>query len=317
MTIMKKRVMTWTLVFALTAAVPAFGIFGIPSPDELLIWLVLRPMMHNNQRTMIANQLQELQKLVEQIQTAQTQLTQVRDAAQGLVGAITEPMAELAAPPTNLLHTARHWHSDFTGPAGDMVAAVTELSNGTPFSESWRDVLQQADTVSVADIQNIYQSGPNAADSAVATFVRQRAEGDRRLEYAGARADAGADLMQIRKATTGAIGRIGAGVDTDPATGGPNRSSSALAASDALGSLAQIRALIGIGRSRAIAATEEAADRFRREEVRREIETRRLAERAALEALWAAEEAARALGAAARIEAMYGGYRLHPFFAGN
>ena len=52
---MNKRGMTWALVIALTAAVPAFGIFGIPSPDELLIWLVLRPMMHGNQRAMIAN----------------------------------------------------------------------------------------------------------------------------------------------------------------------------------------------------------------------------------------------------------------------
>ena len=59
---MKKRVITWALVFALAAAVPAFGIFGIPSPEDLLIWFVLRPMMHGNQRTMIANQVQELQK---------------------------------------------------------------------------------------------------------------------------------------------------------------------------------------------------------------------------------------------------------------
>ena len=113
---MKKRVITWALVFALAAAVPAFGIFGIPSPEDPLIWFVLRPMMHGNQRAMIANQVQELQKLVEQLQTAQTQLTQVRDGAQGLVGAITDPMADLVAAPTDLLNTARDWHADFTGP---------------------------------------------------------------------------------------------------------------------------------------------------------------------------------------------------------
>ena len=209
---MKKRVMTWALVIALTAAVPAFGIFGIPSPDELLIWLVLRPMMHGNQRTMIANQLLELQKLVEQLQTAQQQLTQVRDAAQGLVGAITDPMADLVAVPTDWLNTARDWHSDFTGQAGDMVGSIRDLAdNGESFSRSWRDVLQEADTVTGADIRNIYQSGPNAADAAVATFERQRAEGDRRLAYAEARADAGADLMQIREATTGAIAASGRG----------------------------------------------------------------------------------------------------------
>ena len=236
---MNKRVMTWTLVFALAAAVPAFGIFGIPSPDELLIWFVLRPMMHGNQRTMIANQLLELQKLVEQLQTAQSQLTQVRNAAQGLVGAIADPMADLVAAPTDWLNTGRDWHSNFTGQAGDMVGSIHDLAdNGESFSQSWRDVLQVSDTVTGADIRNIYQSGPNAADSAVATFERQRAEGDRRLEYAAARADAGADLMQIREATTGAIRRIGERVDDDPDTGGPNRSASALTKGDVLASLA-------------------------------------------------------------------------------
>ena len=32
---MKKRVITWTLAFALLVSVPAFGIFGIPSPRRL------------------------------------------------------------------------------------------------------------------------------------------------------------------------------------------------------------------------------------------------------------------------------------------
>ena len=234
------------------------------------------------------------------------------------MGATTDPMAELAAVPTDLLNTGRDWHSDFSGQAGDMVGSIRDLaSNGESFSQSWRDVLQASDTVTGADIRDIYQSGPNAADSAVATFEPQRAEGDRRLEYAEARADAGADLMQIREATTGAIGRIGGRVDADPDTGGPNRSAAALTEGDAIASLAQIRALIGMGRSRAVAARDAAADRFRGEELRRQIEARRLAERAALEAQWAQEQAALSMRADARIEAMYGGYRLHPFFSGN
>ena len=227
-------------------------------------------------------------------------------------------MADLVAAPTDLLHTARDWHSDFTGPAGNMVVSIRDFAgNSQSFSRSWRDVLQASDTVTEADIRNIYQSGPNAADAAVATFRRQRAEGDRRLAYAEARADTGADLIEIREATTGAIRRIGERVDADPDTGGPNRSSSALTEGDVLASLAEIRALIGIGRSRAVAATEAAADRFRGEELRRQTEARRLAERAALETLWVQEQAALALGADERIESMYGGYRLHPFFAGN
>ena len=234
------------------------------------------------------------------------------------MGAITDPMADLVATSTDLLHTARDWHADFTGPAGDMVGSVRDFANSSEsFSRSWRDVLQASDTVTEADIRNIYQSGPHAADAAVATFERQRVEGDRRLEYAGARADAGADLIEIREATTRAMSRIGERVDADPDTGGANRSSAALTEGDVLASLGQIRALIGIGRSRAMAATEAAADRFRGEELRREIEARRLAERAALEAQWAQQQAALAAGADERIESMYGGYRLHPVFAGN
>ena len=311
---MKKRVITWTLLLTLTAAVSAFGIFGIPSPEDLLIWFVLRPIMHGNQRATIANQVQELQKLVEQLETARSQLAQVRDAAQGFVGSITDPIADLVATPTDLLNSARDWHSDFTGEAGHMVTAITALSDGTSFSESWRDVLQAADTVTEADIRNIYQGG---AAAALATFERQRAEALRRLEYAGARADGGADLIEVREAAIDTIGRIGERVDVDPDTGGPNRSPAALAEGDVLGSLAQIRTLIAMGRSRATAATEGAADRFRAEELRREMEVRRLAGRAALEAQWTEEQAALALSADERIESMYGGYRLHPVFSGN
>ena len=224
-------------------------------------------------------------------------------------------MTELVATPTDLLNTTRPWHSDFTGEAGSMVDSLRNLAaNGESFSRSWRDVLQEADTVTEADIRNIYQGG---ADDAVATFQRHRDYADRSLAYTEARADAGADLMQIHAATTGAIGGIGERVDADPGSGTPNRSAAALTEGDVLGSLAQIRTLIGIGRSRALAATEDAAIRFRQEERRREIEARRLANRAALEAQWAQERADVAARANERIESMYGGYRLPSVFNRN
>ena len=87
-----------------------------------------RPMMHGNQRAMIANQVQELQKLVAQFETVRNQLTAVTDSVQGRVGSITAPMAELVATPTDLLHTTRAWHSDFTGQAGSMVDSLRGLA---------------------------------------------------------------------------------------------------------------------------------------------------------------------------------------------
>ena len=152
---------------------------------------------------------------------------------------------------------------------------------------------------------------------AVAVFQRRRDYADRSLEYAGARADAGADLVAVHQATTAALGRIGERIDTDPDTGGPNRSSAALTEGDVLGSLAEIRTLIGIGRSRAAAATQDAASRFRQEELRRGYAARRLADRAALEAQWAEEQATIAAAADQRIQSMYGGFQIPDGLGGN
>ena len=68
---------------------------------------------------------------------------------------------------------------------------------------------------------------------------------------------------------------------------------------------------------RAYQTSAQAGDAYNAEVARRGIDARRLAERAALEAQWAEQQAALALGANERIKAMYGGYRLHPVFAGN
>ena len=146
---------------------------------------------------------------------------------------------------------------------------------------------------------------------------RRRERAARRLELARARADAGADIERIRDAAQEALGRVVGLVDQDPDTGGPNRSSAALTEGDVLGTLAQIRILTGIGRSRVIEATARSAARYGDEEVRREAEARRVARRAALEADWAATQAALAANRAARLESMYGGFRLHPVFGGT
>ena len=84
----------------------------------------------------------------------------------------------------------------------------TSRNGGTSFSESWRDVLQQADTVSAADIRNIYQSGPHAADAAAATFERQRDYADRSVVLAHARADAAASLAATAAAVQDKIDTI-------------------------------------------------------------------------------------------------------------
>ena len=261
-----------------------------------------------NQGTQISNQAQSLLRMDRHIAQLTGQFEHLKESALGQIGAIADPITDLIAVPTDLLKTARAWHADFTGPVADMVTAVTELSGGTSFSESWRDVLQQADTVTAADIRTIYQIGPNAADSAAATFARQRDYADRSVVLSHARADAAASLA----ATAAEVQ-----VKIDTVAGANNVSGTALQQAVLAGNLSQGQLLAALAQMEAWDASAAAAEAYNAELMRREIEARRLAERAALEAQWAQQQAALALGADARIESMYGGYRLNPVFAGN
>ena len=288
----------------------AFGAFWLPgvvrrgtAQDSLQYILMIV-----NQGTQITNQGLALARMDTHIGQLTGQFEHLKESALGQIGAITDPIADLIAVPTDLLNTARDWHSDFTGQAGSLIDALTELDDGTSLSESWRDVLQEADTVRAADIRNIYQSNSNAADAAVATFERQRDHADRSVVLAHARADAAASLAATAAEVQDKI---------DTVAGENNVSDTALQQAILAGNLSQGQLLAAMAQMEAWDASAAAAEAYNAEVVRRELEARRLAERAALEAQWAQEQAALALGADARIEAMYGGYRLHPFFSGN
>ena len=295
---MKKTLIAFIAVVALISAVRS------GTAQDSAAYLV----MIANQGTQISNQVQALTRMTRHINQLTGQFEHLKQSALGQIGAIASPITELIAVPTDLLHSARDWHSDFTGPVADMVTAVTALSGGTSFSESWRDVLQQADTVSAADIRNIYQVGPHAADAAAATFERQRDYADRSVVLSHARADAAASLA----ATAAEVQ-----VKIDTVAGENNVSDTALQQAVLAGNLSQGQLLAAMAQMEAWDASAAAAEAYNAELMRREIEARRLAERAALEAQWAQQQAALALGAGARIESMYGGYRLHPVFAGN
>ena len=295
---MKKTLIAFIAVVALISAVRS------GTAQDSAAYLV----MIANQGTQISNQVQALTRMTRHINQLTGQFEHLKQSALGQIGAIASPITELIAVPTDLLHSARDWHSDFTGPVADMVTAVTALSGGTSFSESWRDVLQQADTVSAADIRTIYQSGPHAADAAAATFERQRDYADRSVVLSHARADAAASLAATAAEVQDKI---------DTVAGENNVSDTALQQAVLAGNLSQGQLLAAMAQMEAWDASAAAAEAYNAELMRREIEARRLAERAALEAQWAQQQAALALGAGARIESMYGGYRLHPVFAGN
>ena len=288
----------------------AFGAFWLPgavrrgtAQDSLQYILMIV-----NQGTQITNQGLALARMDTHIGQLTGQFEHLKESALGQIGAITDPIADLIAVPTDLLNTARDWHSDFTGQASSLIDALTELDDGTSLSESWRDVLQEADTVTAADIRDIYQSNSNAADAAVATFERQRDHADRSVVLAHARADAAASLAATAAEVQDKI---------DTVAGENNVSDTALQQAILAGNLSQGQLLAAMAQMEAWDASAAAAEAYNAEVVRRELEARRLAERAALEALWAQEQATLALGADERINSMYGGYRLHPFFSGN
>ena len=288
----------------------AFGAFWLPgvvrrgtAQDSLQYILMIV-----NQGTQITNQGLALARMDTHIGQLTGQFEHLKESALGQIGAITDPIADLIAVPTDLRNTARDWHSDFTGQAGSLIDALTELDDGTSLSESWRDVLQEADTVTAADIRDIYQSNSNAADAAVATFARQRDHADRSVVLAHARADAAASLAATAAEVQDKI---------DTVAGENNVSDTALQQAILAGNLSQGQLLAAMAQMEAWDASAAAAEAYNAEVGRRELEARRLAERAALEAQWAQEQATLALGADARINSMYGGYRLHPFFSGN
>ena len=288
----------------------AIGAFWLPGAvrrgraQDSIHYLV----MIANQGTQISNQVQALTRMDSHIAQLTGQFEHLKESALGQIGAIADPIADLIAVPTDLLNTARDWHSDFTGQASSLIDALTELDDGTSLSESWRGILEASDTITEADIRNIYQGGPNAADAAVATFERQRDYADRSVVLAHARADAAASLAATAAEVQGKI---------DTVAGKNNVSDTALQQAILAGNLSQGQLLAALAQMEAWDATAAAAEAYNAEIVRREIEARRLADRAALEAQWAREQAALALGASERIESMYGGYQLHPVFSGN
>ena len=256
------------------------------------------------QATEIINQAQELVNRVTRYTTLLNQFTSLDCAAQGMAaGAEATPINEAAVVCDTL-----NMLGAFKDSYPQLLAAPTDLLNTPAPLPDWRDLLQTSDTVSEADIRTIYQSGPHAADAAVATFGRQRDYTDRGVVLSHAQADAAASLTQ----TLDEAERVVADLEARNSVTRTGLAQTQLAAT-----LTRARLIVAMAGLRAFETSAQAADAYNAEVMRREIEARRLAERAALEARWAQQQAAQAAGAGARIESMYGGYRLHPFFSGN
>ena len=311
-------VVALVVLILVSGATPVWAIFGIPSPEDLLIWLVLEPMMRRNQDTQIGNQVRELREMAAALQAATGQLTQVRAMAQGQIGAIASPVRNMIAVPSTLLDSARAWQNDFTtGRAAEMVRTMNDFRAGTSLTDGWRNSLVAADTVSGADILSVYTRDPAAGHRAADAFRRRRAAADARLERTAARDVAAADIQALRAATAGTIVAVSDRVDSDPGTGGPNLSGTALEEGAAITQIAQLRMLIGMGRGRAVGSQARADDAAGEELARRELAAEHQRVRTDLGAAWARERADLNANRAQRMDSLYGGFPLHPVFGGT
>ena len=287
----RKHAIAFSLSLALT------GVFAMPPGASAQFDLDL-------QATEIGNQVQEILNRVTQYTAQLTQFTRLDCSAQGMAaGAQATPINEAAVVCDTL-----NMIGAFKDSYQQLLAAPTDLLNTPVPLPDWRDLLQQADTVDEADIRNVYQSGPHAADAAAATFGRQRDYTDRSVVLSHAQADAVAALTD----TLNEAERVVADLEARNSV-----TRTGLAQTQLTATLTRARLIVAMAGLRAYETSAQAADAYNAEVMRREIEARRLNERAALEAQWAQQQAVLALGAGARIESMYGGYRLNPVFAGN
>ena len=263
--------------------------------------------MISNQGAQITHQLEQLAAMDDQITQSIASLQHFRDSALGQIGAIAAPIRDLMAYPADLLDTARGWQADFTGDAGELVGTLTDFRAGTSLSESWRDILTAADTVTEADFRTVYATQPEAGDRAAAAYAARREAADRGVVLAHTRADAAAALVTTARA---------AGEKIEALAAENNVSRTGLQQAVLAGTLTEGQLLAALAEMEAWDASASAAADYDAEVARRELEAARLARRTALEAEWAADRAAMAASRAARLESLYGGFGLHPFFGG-
>ena len=256
------------------------------------------------QATEIGTQLQEILNRVTQYTAQLSQFTSLDCSAQGMAtGAEATPINE-AAVVCDTLNMIGAFRDSYR----QLLQAPTDLLNTAPPLPDWRDVLQAADTVTEADIRNVYPGGAGAAEAAVATFERRRNYADRSVVLAHAQADATAALTD----TLATAERVVADLEARNSV-----TTTGMAQAQVAATLTRARILVALSQLRAHQTSTQAADAYNAEVARREADARRLADRAALEAQWAEEQATIAAAADQRIQSMYGGFQIPAGLGGN
>ena len=196
----------YRIVFSLTLTV----VFAVPRTAGAQFDL-------DRQATEIATQVQEILNRITQYTTLLDQYTSLDCSAQGMAAGVQATPVDEAAVVCDTLGMLGSFRDSYQ----QLLAAPSNLLHTAPPLPDWRDVLQAADTVTEADIRNIYQDG---ADDAVGAFQRQREYADRGLVLAHAESDAVAALTDTLDEADAAVRGPGSPVERHPHGHGANRS---------------------------------------------------------------------------------------------
>ena len=113
------------------------------------------------------------------------------------MGALIENFHDLTSRPAFLLDGGTAgWLNDFDGPPRDLADLLTGLSeDGQTLTEHWRTALDDADTVTEADVRSLF-SGQRAAQAGDNFLARRElADLSRSVDYAAF--DAGEELLEM------------------------------------------------------------------------------------------------------------------------
>ena len=178
---------------------------------------------------------------------------------------------------------------------------------GKSFRESWSQRLTAADTVSEADILNLYQgSRPEIAARASRGYLAAREEGDKRLVLSHTMSDTASNLMIAAKDAVKSYEGL---------RNNTNTSNTALAQSQVAGTVTQGNLTAAMAQLMAYQAAKEAAEDYEREIARREALARRVVSEQQAEIAYQAHQA----GLDARRQTLQDGllFQIPPLYGGN
>ena len=302
---MKHRILTAVVViplFIVVSTTPAHALLGS------ILAGIQRAQMIINQGLQIYEQKVAKLTMDGQLTELGNQFSHIKEQALGTVGQLTDPFTTLASTPTRFIGLGLSWKNDFTGIAQGVASSVENMGEtGKSFRESWSQRLTAADTVSEADILNLYQgSRPEIAARASRGYLAAREEGDKRLVLSHTMSDTASNLMIAAKDAVKSYEGL---------RNNTNTSNTALAQSQVAGTVTQGNLTAAMAQLMAYQAAKEAAEDYEREIARREALARRVVSEQQAEIAYQAHKA----GLDARRQTLQDGllFQIPPLYGGN